>query len=102
MHGLMLPSGNDAAMALAKHCGDVINKGGIETFINEMNIYVKRFGMQDTTYSNPHGLSDTRNKSSARDVCRLAYYFLKDRVLESIVSTKTHTGTIENPQYGTR
>jgi len=67
-----------------------------------MNTYATRFGMVDTTYNNPHGLSDIKNKSSARDVCRLAYYFLKDQVLEQIVSTKSYTGTIENPQSGTR
>ena len=78
----MLPSGNDAAMALAKHCGDIVGKNGIESFVDMMNNHAKRFQMADTEYNNPHGLSDIKNKSSARDVCRLAHFFLKDHVLE--------------------
>ena len=96
----MLPSGNDAAMALARYCGDKVGENGIASFIELMNMYAKKFGMQDTTYSNPHGLADTRNKSSARDICRLTYFFLKDKVLQKIVSTKSYTAVINNDISG--
>lgn len=68
MYGMMLPSGNDAAVALAQHCSQILGGSSVRTFIDEMNTYAKRLGMKDTTYNNPHGLGDIQNKSTARDI----------------------------------
>ena len=58
MYGLMLPSGNDAAYALAQHCTTILGGTGIRLFIEDMNTWARRLGMKDTKYNNPHGLGD--------------------------------------------
>jgi D-alanyl-D-alanine carboxypeptidase (penicillin-binding protein 5/6) len=68
MYGLLLPSGNDAATALALHCSNFFNGFGIRPFVDEMNVQAKRLGMRETSYNNPHGLGDIQNKSTARDI----------------------------------
>jgi D-alanyl-D-alanine carboxypeptidase len=96
LHGLMLPSGNDAAMALARFCGDKIGENGIGSFVERMNHNAQKCGLHDTHYNNPHGLIDVRNKSTARDVSKLAAELLKDSFLRSIVGCKTYTAVITN------
>jgi D-alanyl-D-alanine carboxypeptidase len=69
----MLPSGNDAALALAIHASKAMGEDdGVSKFIEEMNFWAHRLGMVNTTYNNPHGLADAKNKSTARDISRLA------------------------------
>ena len=53
LYGLMLPSGNDAALVLADHIG-----GGIEGFAEKMNAKAAELGCKDTHFANPHGLYD--------------------------------------------
>jgi D-alanyl-D-alanine carboxypeptidase (penicillin-binding protein 5/6) len=80
LYGLMLPSGNDAAIALAEHFGsrhfgtEANGSPGdpVERFVAEMNSTAKQLAMSDTHYSNPHGLPDDKHLSSARDLFRLA------------------------------
>ena len=61
-----------------------------------MNYYAGKFGMKDTRYANPHGLSDPNNRSSAVDVAKLAAIFLQDTKLAEIVSTKRYVCAIVN------
>jgi D-alanyl-D-alanine carboxypeptidase (penicillin-binding protein 5/6) len=45
LHGLLLPSGNDAAMALAVHCSGLLNGFGLKPFVSEMNVMARFLGL---------------------------------------------------------
>jgi D-alanyl-D-alanine carboxypeptidase (penicillin-binding protein 5/6) len=74
MRGLLLASGNDAAMTLAVRIG-----GSERAFVRRMNARARRLGLTDTHYANPIGLDDPRNYSSAEDLVKLALVLLRDR-----------------------
>lgn len=84
--GLMLHSGNDAAVALALHCCETVG-----AFVDRMNETAARLGLLDTSFANPHGLDDARNYSTARDLARLARYALENESFRAIVSTRSAT-----------
>ena len=67
LRALLLPSANDAAVTLATGIS-----GSVDAFVREMNARARRLGLRDTTYANPVGLDEARNRSSARDLARLA------------------------------
>jgi D-alanyl-D-alanine carboxypeptidase (penicillin-binding protein 5/6) len=67
LRGLLVQSGNDAAMALAVGIG-----GSERGFVRLMNVRAKELGLRDTHYANPIGLDERGNYSSARDLVRLA------------------------------
>ena len=69
LHGLMLPSGNDAALAIAGHIA-----GSEVAFAASMNALVDRLGLTDTRFANPHGLDASGHLSSAYDLAMLARY----------------------------
>jgi D-alanyl-D-alanine carboxypeptidase len=69
LYGLMLPSGNDAALAIANHVA-----GSKEAFVGMMNDKVKELGLTDTHFANPHGLDEKNHYSSAYDMAMLARY----------------------------
>ena len=86
LYGLMLRSGNDAAIVLANN----IFKNEDE-FINNMNKKAKEIGMDNTVFNNPHGLDDeTYNYSTASDMALLARYAYKNEVFRNIISTKKY------------
>lgn len=66
LYGLMLPSGNDAAVAVAQHIS-----GSVERFVSLMNERARRLGMDDTHFTNPHGLTQPQHFSSAYDLALL-------------------------------
>lgn len=82
LYGLMLESGNDAAVTLAYHVG-----GSYENFITMMNAKAQEIGMSTTSYANPHGLTDEAHKTSARDMALLAMYAKQYPLFNEIVST---------------
>lgn len=86
LYGLMLSSGNDAAMALASHVG-----GSVEGFSALMNETAQRIGMKNSHFSNPHGLDAEDHYSTAHDLALLAAEAMKNDDFSRIVSTKTHT-----------
>lgn len=88
LYGLMLRSGNDAALAIAKYVG-----GSVENFVTMMNDTAAKIGMNDSTFKNPHGLDeeDGGNLSSAYDMAILTSYAMKNETYKKIVSTKTYT-----------
>jgi len=65
--GALVPSANDAAMALALYVGN----GSVERFVALMNAKAEQLGLGDTHYVNPHGLDQPGHVSSARDSARL-------------------------------
>lgn len=96
LYGLMLPSGNDAAWTLAEYFGKKLGVGGsVSNFLNEMNLNAKKLGLVHTSYGNPHGLTTRRNLSTARDVCKLAAFAMKNPIFQRIVRTVEYTGTIQ-------
>lgn len=86
LYGLMLCSGNDAAVAIADHVG-----GSREKFVALMNQRAKALGMRDTSFANPNGLDDPKHYSTALDMAKLACAAMKNETLARIVSTKSVT-----------
>ncbi|WP_062356190.1 D-alanyl-D-alanine carboxypeptidase family protein [Bacillus kwashiorkori] len=86
VYGLMLRSGNDAAVAIAEHVG-----GSIEGFVYLMNEKAKQIGMKNTNFANPHGLDDHENHySSAYDMALLTKYAMNNEKFQEISRTKVH------------
>ena len=88
LYGLMMRSGNDAALVLAKN-----TSGDISKFVNLMNNKALKIGMKNTTFNNPSGLDeqDDGNLSSAYDMALLMSYAMKNKDFKKIVSTKSYT-----------
>lgn len=85
LYGLLLCSGNDAALALADHCG------GLERFVAEMNRKAAELGMTGTSFANPNGLDQKGHYSTARDMARLAACAVKNETLVRLCSTRSVT-----------
>ncbi len=86
LYGLMLASGNDAALAVA-HCVS----GSVERFVEEMNAAAERLGLTHSHFMNPNGLDAEGHYASARDLAVLASYALKNPNFRRIVSTASIT-----------
>lgn len=86
LYGLLLRSGNDAAMAVAGFCG-----GSVETFVENMNAKAQELGMTNSHFANPHGLNAEEHYSSAYDMALLARACLENETVAKIVSTKSIT-----------
>ncbi|MBR3641597.1 MAG: D-alanyl-D-alanine carboxypeptidase [Oscillibacter sp.] len=86
LYGLLLCSGNDAAVAVAEHIS-----GSVSAFAEEMNAAARRLGMENSSFANPSGLDDPAHRSTARDMARLACAALENETLLRIASTKTAT-----------
>jgi D-alanyl-D-alanine carboxypeptidase (penicillin-binding protein 5/6) len=67
LRGLLIQSGNDAAIALAEHVA-----GTVDAFVGDMNSAAKKLGMQNTVFRNPHGLPARGHYTTARDLAVLA------------------------------
>lgn len=83
LYGLMLHSGNDAAVALAIYCG-----GTVEGFAELMNDKARSLGLSGTHFVNPNGLDAPGHYSTARDLAVLAAYAMDDPIFAQTVSTK--------------
>ena len=84
LYGLMLQSGNDAAVALAIYCG-----GTVEGFAQLMNDKAHRLGLTGTHFENPNGLDSPDHYSTARDLAVLTAYAMQNPIFAKTVSTKT-------------
>ena len=73
LYGLMLPSGNDAANAIAVHVG-----GSIDNFVKMMNDEAKRIGAVDTNFVNANGLSNDKHYTTAYDLYLILHEAMKD------------------------
>ena len=83
LYGLMLHSGNDAAVALAIYCG-----GTVEGFAQLMNDKARVLGLKNTHFENPNGLDAPNHYSTARDLAVLASYAMENPVFQKTVSAK--------------
>ena len=86
LYGLMMASGNDAAVALAIYCG-----GTQEAFAEMMNDKARVLGLSGTHFVNPHGLDSPGHYSTARDLAVLAAYAMQNPIFYKTVSAKTVT-----------
>jgi len=94
VYGLMLESGNDAAVVIACHVG-----GTYDNFISMMNAKAQEIGMDKTHYANPHGLTEETHQTTARDMALLAMYTKENYpVFEEIVSTYIYSPADTNVQ----
>ena len=83
LYGLLLSSGNDAALAVTE-C-----MGGTVPFVARMNEKAAELGMENTHFANPNGLDDEAHYSTAEDMAKLAVAAMDDPVLRRVASTKT-------------
>ena len=90
LYGLMLASGNDAAVAVACFCA-----GDVASFVARMNEKAQQLGMEDTHFANPNGLDDEEHYSTAYDMVLLARACLENETVAAIVSARSAT-------FGTR
>lgn len=95
LYGMMLPSGNDAATALAKW-GGVILKGDSKDFIALMNKHACDLGMKSSTFGNPHGLPHPQNGSTAEDISMLVSKCLDFELFRTVIKCKVYRCWTEN------
>ena len=86
LYGLLLSSGNDAAVAIAEHVS-----GSVPAFVDRMNETARRLGMTHSSFANPNGLDHENHYSTARDMALLARAAVRNETLLRIASTKTVT-----------
>ena len=95
LYGLLLVSGNDAAVTLADEAA-----GSQEAFVAKMNAAARRLGLEHTSYANPIGLDQPGNYSSARDLAELAIELREDPALARIFdSAEYDTATGVRPRH---
>jgi D-alanyl-D-alanine carboxypeptidase (penicillin-binding protein 5/6) len=94
VYGMMLRSGNDASLALARHIG-----GSRERFYGMMNAKAREIGCTGTHFTNPHGLPDRQHYTTARDLARIMRYAMKNDEFRTITSTRKH---VAKSSVGTR
>lgn len=109
LYGLMLPSGNDAAVTLGENFADILRNTRAKRekpnlmiydrikmtkyvvtevkhtsyflFVREMNVQAKRYFLKSTFFTNPHGLSDKANHSTANELAIISSHLLKNALL---------------------
>jgi serine-type D-Ala-D-Ala carboxypeptidase (penicillin-binding protein 5/6) len=86
LYGVMLPSGNDAALALAEHVGG----GNVAAFVDMMNQTVQDLGLQNTHFTNPHGLDNNDLYSTAYDIAMAGRAYLQDAELAQIAGAGSY------------
>jgi len=106
LYGLLLPSGNDAAVALAEHLGprfDAVEAGDspddpLPRFVAEMNRTAEALDMSATTYKNPHGLTEAGHVSTAADLLKLARAAMQLESFREYVSTPQRGCTVRGAE----
>ena len=91
LYGLLLCSGNDAAVALAEHIG-----GNVENFAKMMNEKARKLGLSSTNFVTPHGLDSDEHYTTAYELAKITDYALENGIFSKIVKTKSYTITINN------
>lgn len=101
LYGLMLPSGNDASVALAEHFGTRLaadasdSADPLDQFVAAMNHAAEELGMQNTTYKNPHGLTARGHRSTAEDLTKLAHAAIQLPKFRHYIRTRQHGCILE-------
>lgn len=84
LYGLMLPSGNDAALAIGRHLA-----GSDTAFVAQMNGLMARLGLRDTNFLNPHGLGGPEHYTTAYDLAMLSRYGMTLPGFRDVVTTRS-------------
>ena len=104
LYGLLLPSGNDASVALGEQMGRHVEASDppaeaadlLARFIARMNRTAQDLGLQETVYRNTHGMTDPDHLTSVRDLAHLAAYAMKLPRFREIVGTPRRGCTVES------
>lgn len=94
LYGLMLSSGNDAAVAVSEAVAE-----STDAFVGLMNDKAREIGLMNTSFENPNGLPDENHYSSAADMARLTEAAMKNEVFAQIVGTKSYTVSGDGKAY---
>ncbi len=86
LYGLMLPSGNDAALVLARHMA-----GTDDAFVAQMNTRAQQLGLTGSLFTDPHGLGSLSHRMSAYDIAMLSRYAMTLPTFVEVVGTSLHT-----------
>lgn len=87
LYGMMLPSGNDAALVLA----DYVGEGSISAFVEKMNAKAAELECSNTHFVNPHGLFDADHYTTAKDMATIAKYAATTQSFMEITNTESYT-----------
>jgi len=105
LYGLLVPSGNDAANALARHVGAIIASGdaaaaaaSVAAFVAAMNERAAALGMANTHFVNPAGEDVDDQYASARDLATLARVLMEDQKLSEIVASREYQTVSVGPE----
>ncbi|PFA70694.1 peptidase S11 [Bacillus sp. AFS015802] len=80
LQGLMVNSGNDAAVAIAEH-----TDGSVKQFVDKLNVFLKEeVGVEDTHFENPHGLYGENHYTTAYDMAKITSYALKNEQFQTL------------------
>ncbi|MDO4321581.1 MAG: serine hydrolase [Lachnospiraceae bacterium] len=85
LYGMIIASGNDAAMMIAEHIG-----GSVDNFVSMMNEEAARIGATNTHFTNPHGLTDSEHYTTVYDIYLMMNEALKYDVFQDIISRKNY------------
>jgi D-alanyl-D-alanine carboxypeptidase (penicillin-binding protein 5/6) len=100
LYGLMLPSGNDASVALAEHFGAKWNpEAGMsahDKFVERMNQQAQELGMTNTSYKNPHGLTAKGHLTTPADLAQLARHAMQLPRFRQVVGTRQHLARVKS------
>ena len=101
LRGLLIPSGNDAAIAIAETVGRTLDPASadpVATFVSAMNAKAKELGCKDTLFTNPHGLDfggwESNMHATARDVATMYAYAMKNEAFRAIVNSQATDLTV--------
>lgn|SRR5690625_71124 len=94
LYGLMLRSGNDAALTIAEHIG-----GSVEGFVYLMNEKVNWLGLEQTSFANPHGLDAENHYSTAHDIAKLMRYAMNNEAFAEINKTRSYQSKSRSYQW---
>ena len=100
LYGALVPSGGDAALALARTAGaelDPATEDPIARFVEEMNLVAASLGMEYSSFGNPVGQDDENSWTTARDLVRAGEVVLDDPLLASIVRTPWASVVVDGP-----
>lgn len=93
LYGLMLNSGNDAAVAVAEYVS-----GNVEEFSREMNSTAKKIGAENSSFKNPNGLYDEEHYTTAYDLALITAHAMQNENFKKIVSTRETNAKINNSE----
>ncbi|WP_159770157.1 D-alanyl-D-alanine carboxypeptidase family protein [Streptomyces sp. HM190] len=103
LYGLMLPSGCDAAYALADKYGSGSTRSArVKSFISKMNSKAKSLGLTNTHFDSFDGIGNGANYSTPRDLTKLARAAMKNSTFKSVVKTKSYTAKTITKSGATR